>query len=369
MADTSAVQLRRFSLGLATPLGTANGEIRRREGFLVSIASDVDGTGGDTSLTGIGESTPLPGWTESLSACEAALREFQSDLDGDPVEARRADALDPELPPAARHGLSLALDGVRARAADRSLGAHLAARHDVREPAESVPVNATIGDGDPGATARAATEAVDAGFECLKIKVGVRTLDADIARLRTVRRAVGSEVALRADANGAWDRATAERAVARLAPLDLAYVEQPLSADEIEGAAALRELADGTPPIALDESLAVCGLDEVLAADAADVVVLKPMALGGPDRALAAALQAQSAGVEPVVTTTIDAVVARTAAVHVAAAVPDIRPCGLATGSLLDEDLAADPCQIEAGRAPVPVGPGLAGDAFDGLRN
>jgi len=81
-------------------------------------------------------------------------------------------------------------------------------------------------------------------------------------------------------------------------------------------------------PIALDESLATRGLDAVLDADAADAVVLKPMALGGPDRALAAARRAREAGVEPVVTTTIDAVVARTAAVHVAAAIPDVSPAG-----------------------------------------
>ena len=106
----------------------------------------------------------------------------------------------------------------------------------------------------------------------------------------------------------------------------------------------------------------------MLDAGAADAVVLKPMALGGPDRALAAALRARRAGVEPVVTTTIDAVVARTAAVHVAAAIPDVSPCGLATGALLDEDLAPDPCPIADGSLPVPSGAGLAGRAFDELR-
>jgi len=141
----------------------------------------------------------------------------------------------------------------------------------------------------------------------------------------------------RADANGAWDRETAREAVERLAPLDLAYLEQPLPADDLDGAAALRTVGErcryrhrprSPVPIPLDESLATRGLDAVLDADAADAVVLKPMALGGPDRALAAARRAREAGVEPVVTTTIDAVVARTAAVHVAAAIPDVSPAG-----------------------------------------
>ncbi|MFW5917582.1 MAG: mandelate racemase/muconate lactonizing enzyme family protein, partial [Halorubrum sp.] len=232
--------------------------------------------------------------------------------------------------------------------------------------AASVPVNATIGDADAAATVRAAERTVAAGFDCLKVKVGARSLDDDVERVRSVRQAVGDEIALRVDANGAWDRETAGRALDRLSPSALAYVEQPLPADDLEGAARLRAAAD--VPIALDESLACRDLDRVLDAGAADVVVLKPMALGGPDRALAAAQTAREVGVEPVVTTTVDAVVARVAAVHVAAAIPDVAPCGLATGSLLESDLAADPCPIADGAVAVPDGPGLAGGAFDELR-
>jgi L-alanine-DL-glutamate epimerase-like enolase superfamily enzyme len=107
----------------------------------------------------------------------------------------------------------------------------------------------------------------------------------------------------------------------------------------------------------------------VLVADAADVLVCKPMALGGPVRTLAIARRAADRDVEAVVTTTIDAVVARIGALHVAAALPAVGACGLATGSRLSNDLAPDPAPVEEGRMPVPAGPGIAGDAFDGLRH
>jgi len=354
------MHLRSFALELAAPLETANGPIDRREGFLVGI--DVEGE--DAPAPGVGEATPLPGWTESLSACESALRGVRTGEDTDELTDAVAD-IDPAVNPAARHGLALALADAKARDADWSLSARLAAEHGLSAPVDSVPVNATIGDGSPAATAREAEQAVAGGFGCVKLKLGVRDLEGDIDRLRSVRERVGDGVTLRADANGAWDRETAARALDRLEPLDLAYVEQPLPADDLEGTAALR---GGTSArIALDESLAAHGIDAILDADAADVVVLKPMALGGPDRALSAALRARAAGVEPVVTTTIDAVVARTAAVHVAAAIPEVIPCGLATGPLLAADLAADPCPVEDGQIPVPTGPGLAGDAFDEL--
>jgi len=58
--------------------------------------------------------------------------------------------------------------------------------------------------------------------------------------------------------------------------------------------------------------------------------------------------------VDPVVTTTVDGVVARTAAVHVAAAIPDVAPCGLATAELLAEDLGPDPAPVDDGRISVP---------------
>ncbi|RLM70884.1 o-succinylbenzoate synthase [Halorubrum sp. Atlit-8R] len=371
------VRHRPFAIDLTRPLGTARGEISRREGFVVTVERET----GEDGAVGLGEATPLPGWTESGEACKTAL-----DGLGDRSEVESpAEALDAASTPAARHGVSLAVADAAARDRGRRLAVHLADAAGVgAAPADAVPVNATVGDGSPSETAADARRAVEAGFDCLKVKVGARDVDADVERVRAVREAVGDAVALRADANGAWDRETASRALDALAPFDLKYVEQPLPADDLDGLAALRrgdpsdgarsddgargDKGGGSVPIAADESVAARGIDAVLDAGAADAVVLKPMALGGPDRGLAAALRARESGVDPVVTTTIDAVVARTAAVHVAAAVPDVSPCGLATASLLDDDLAPDPCPVEGGRIAVPTGPGLAGGAFDDLR-
>jgi L-alanine-DL-glutamate epimerase-like enolase superfamily enzyme len=139
----------------------------------------------------------------------------------------------------------------------------------------------------------------------------------------------------------------------------VAYVEQPLPADDLAGHAALR----GTDvDVALDESLVGRRVDSVLDADAADVLILKPMVLGGPGNAHTLALRAREQGVEPVVTTTIDGVVARLAALHVAAAVPDIGACGLATGDRLAADLAPDPTTVTDGAMSVPQSTGLGVD-------
>ena len=342
-----------FSLTLASPLSTARGEITERRGFLVG----VDDT---ATPPGIGEASPLPGWTESIEDCRDALEAT------DPATPETHP--DPSTTPAAAHAVELVGLDRRGRNDSTPLATMLRKNAfgdaDAAVP-QQVPVNATIGNDDLNATVAAAERAVTDGYDCLKLKAGSQSVEADLQRVRAVREAVGDDIALRIDANGAWDVPTAEDAIDELAALDVAYIEQPLPAANI---ADHRELRGRGVDIALDESLATASISAVLDANAADVVILKPMALGGPLQATQAAAAAREAGVEPVVTTTIDAVVARTAAVHVAAAIPDIAPCGLATGSLLADDLAADPVRISEGAASVPPGGGLCGDAFETLR-
>jgi len=341
-----------FSLPLASPLGTAAGEITDRRGLLVGLS--VDGQ------RAIGEATPLAGWTESYPACRHTLESLADDgREGPP------NLPDPTETPAAAHAVDLAVCDGRARNADQPLAAWLRQQADLGgSPPDSVPLNATIGDGDVETTVSAAVDAIQEGFEWLKLKVGARSVEADLDRIRAVDRAVGDTARIRLDANGAWNRTQAARVVDQIADFEIEYLEQPLAAADLDGAAALR--GRGTD-IAVDESLASHSLDEILDIGAADIAILKPMALGGPTRTVDIAMQARAAGLTPVVTTTVDAVVARTAAVHIAAAIPDMTACGLATGMLLDTDLTTDPIDIIEGRAQLPATSGLCGDGFDRL--
>ncbi|WP_135302923.1 mandelate racemase/muconate lactonizing enzyme family protein [Haloarcula amylovorans] len=328
-----------FSLPLDSPLETASGTIDERRGFVVR--SDHRGE------TGVGEATPLPGWTESLDDCRVAL---------DGATALRE--LDSAEVPAARHGVATALSDADARADEIPLYRWLDADSADRR-CRSVPVNATVDDGTPAETADAIAEATESGFDCCKLKVGARSVEEDVERVRRVRERVGDDVTLRADANGAWTRAEADSAFEAFESLAVEYVEQPLAADDLAGHADLR---GGSVGVALDESLAQKRVGTVFDADAADVLILKPMVLGGPGDAYTLAMQARERGIEPIVTTTIDAVVARLAAVHVAAAIPNVAACGLATGDRLARDLAPDPTTISEGRISVPQSAGLGVD-------
>ena len=327
-----------FSVELATPLETAAGAVREREGFLVRLEH--------AGTEGVGEASPLLGWTETYEECREALARAAA-------VAEHIDwgvALAKTEAPAARHALALALQEALARARGEALYRSLGGEERVR----AVPVNATLSDAPPTETAAAAADAVDRGFGCLKLKVGAQDVESDLERVRTVRDRVDARIRL--DANGAWTRSQAGQVVNAVADLGVDYVEQPLPAEDLDGHAALRGRG---VDVAVDESLAAYDIEQVLAAAAADVVVMKPMVLGGPDLAREAATTARAAGVEPVVSTTIDTVVARTGAVHLAASIPDIEPCGLATGSMLRSDLTPDPATVEDGTVAVPQEPGL----------
>jgi len=343
-----------FSVALATPLSTAAGDIERREGLLVRVS--------DGDVVGWGEATPLPGWTEPLDSCREVLADAVETLESDGPDAALADLAGA---PAARHGLSLALADLRTRQAGEPLWRHLAedAERDigggVAEEVDAVPVNAVVGDASARETADAATAAVEEGFDCVKIKMGARSVDEDTTRVQRVRSAVGDGVALRADANGGWTRVQAYEAFRTLAAAGVDYVEQPLTADDLAG---LAGLGGRGVDVAVDETLAQTPVSAVLDAGAADVVVLKPQVLGGVDRAVAAAERARDVGLRAVVTTTVDAVVARAGAVHCAAALADTGPlpaCGLATADRLADDLAPDPAPVADGEIAVPDGPGL----------
>ena len=93
---------------------------------------------------------------------------------------------------------------------------------------------------------------VDLGFDAVKIKVGRVSAREDEERIAAVRRVIGDNVELFADANNAWNDATsAIRAIRLWEEYDLGWVEEPTMPDEMEASALIA--ASVAPPIATGE--------------------------------------------------------------------------------------------------------------------
>jgi o-succinylbenzoate synthase len=350
-----AAELQPFRLRLRAPLATALGPLEFREGVLLSLRN-TDG------CRGYGEATPLEAFgTEPLDAARSSLESCAGLLEGaewnEPEEL--LEWVERRSPPTAtaRAAIDSALHDLVAREAGRSLASWLAAGEG-RSPSPAVEVNALLSSREPRTAAVEARRAVELGFRTLKLKVGAGPAPGDLERVEAVRDAVGPAPRIRLDANGAWSPEQARRRLDALAGFDLEFVEQPVAASDVVGLARVRR--DAPVRIAADESaVRLADLRRVLDAEAADVVMLKPSAIGGIGRAREAVDLARAASVEIVPTSFLDGAVGVLCALHLTASLPGRLPAsGLATSALLENDLA-EPPQPEAGRLRVPPGPGL----------
>ena len=96
---------------------------------------------------------------------------------------------------------------------------------------KSIVTDITISVNPPEEMARDARTALERGYDCLKVKVGIDP-ELDVARLAAVREAVGKEVRIRIDANQAWNAKQAVRILDQMQEkgLDIEFVEQPVPA-------------------------------------------------------------------------------------------------------------------------------------------
>jgi L-fuconate dehydratase len=145
---------------------------------------------------------------------------------------------------------------------------------------------------------RLAQEAVDAGFDHVKLKVG-RDLQDDIRRLRVAREVLGLDRHLMIDANQVWD---VDEAIVWLKQLAFAkpwFIEEPTSPDDVEGHRKIREALKGAMQVATGE---MCQnrivFKQFIARGAIDVVQIDACRLGGVNEVLAVMLMAAKHGLK-----------------------------------------------------------------------
>lgn len=336
------ISIHRYSLPLAAAFVSSKGSITHRECALIRLVAGPN--------CGLGEASPMPG------LCPDPLDQVQAELDA-------LDGTSPALPrslskveswvgelaktSAVKHALGAALIDCMAQASGRSIAKLLnpKARRDV-------PISHLYTDDD------SLLHAVMLGTQTIKIKVGIAPLAEEVAKIASIRDIVGPNIELRLDANGAWTEDQAARAIDAFLPHRVRTIEDPVSAHDFASMARLR---DRGIDIAADEAVtSATALKQIIAASAADAIVIKPMRVGTPLAALGLIQQADRAGLDTIVTTTIDGAVGRMMALHIAAAAPTarLRSCGLNTGGWLKSDFGRTP-EWSGSHVDTPSGAGL----------
>ena len=244
-------EYRRYALPFQSAVRTSRGSWEVREGLYLRLGRP-DGS------AGYGEAAPIPEFgTETVDEAEAACRSFgglvgASDLAGLP---RRLFSL--------RSALACAVGEPAGPPRHKSLGV-----------AALLPAGRQALRVAPGLT--------EVGFRVFKWKVGVAAAADEWALLDDLIGLLPAGSRIRLDANGAWDRRTAERWLDRAAERPVEFVEQPVAHDSKGAEDCLMGLAGDYPvPIALDESASVDGdVGRWIDAGWRGYFVIKPALLG-----------------------------------------------------------------------------------------
>ena len=151
-----------------------------------------------------------------------------------------------------------------------------------------IPINGLIWMGDKQTMYRRICDKLDAGFRCIKLKIGGIDFEEEISLLDYIRtRFSVSDLELRLDANGAFSPDNALTRLSRLAKYGIHSIEQPIKQHQW---ADMQQIIRQSPiPIALDEEL-IGTWDDNSRASLLDslhphYIILKPALCGGFDSA------------------------------------------------------------------------------------
>lgn len=228
---------------------------------------------------------------------------------------------------------------------------------------DSLPVAWTLASGD---TAKDIDEAermlAQRRHKIFKLKIGRRAVEADVAHVAAIKKALGDRGVVRVDVNMAWSELEAQRGLAGLVDAGCELVEQPVASVDalarLKGRYAIAVMADEslTGPVSAFELARQAG---------ADVFAVKIEQSGGLRAAQQVAAIADAAGIELYGGTMLEGAFGTIASAHVFATFRELQwGTELFGPLLLTEEILAEPLQYRDFQLAVPTAPGL-GIALD----
>lgn len=308
-----------------------------------NVVVELHSDGRSDGQVGYGEAAPSEYYGETQTTVLACMNAFADCLGDDPflieaIMARMEQRM--RLHPAAKAAVNMALYDL----IGKRLGVPLYRLFGL-DPAQTPAATYTIGIDTPERMAQQAQLAHD--YPVLKIKVGDTHDQEHLAAVRAV-----SSARMRVDANAAWTPKEAIKKIESLLPYDIAFVEQPVAPDDLEG---LRLVREHIPvPIIADESC-VTVKDIPRLAGCVDGVNLELMKNGGLTNVLKMIQVARAHGLRVMLGCTVESSLAITASAHLTPLVDDAD----LDGHLL---LAHDPfagVMVDHGKLILPDVPGL----------
>lgn len=216
----------------------------------------------------------------------------------------------------------------------------------------SIPINGLIWMGDEQFMKSQIRSKIDAGFNCLKIKIGAIDFDTELSLIKAIRKEYDVDtIELRVDANGAFSTLEAMEKLKRLSEFNLHSIEQPIRQGQYD---AMAELCAQSPlPIALDEEL--IGIHDVtkrsllLQTINPQYIIIKPTLVGGFSGSQSWIDLAEKQSVDWWITSALESNIGLNAIAQWTYQLNVNRPQGLGTGALYTNNIEA-PLKIDNGR-------------------
>ena len=207
---------------------------------------------------------------------------------------------------------------------------------------QGIPINGLIWMGSYTQMLAQIEAKMQAGFRCIKLKIGAIHFEEELSLLKMIRRHFSAkEIELRVDANGAFSPAEALEKLKRLSELDLHSIEQPIRAGQWDSMARLSQLSP--LPIALDEELigvhSTSRKKELLETIHPQYIILKPSLHGGLRGSQEWIAAASQLGIGWWITSALESNIGLNAIAQWCATLHNPLPQGLGTGALFTDNI------------------------------
>ncbi|MCM1163968.1 MAG: o-succinylbenzoate synthase [Muribaculaceae bacterium] len=204
----------------------------------------------------------------------------------------------------------------------------------------SIKINGLVWMGSADEMTRRMREKIEAGFDCIKIKIGGIDFDREL-QLLSLLRTVAPKAQLRLDANGAFAPDEALRKLEKLAMFGIHSIEQPIKAGQWREMA---EICRYSPiPIALDEELIpltdIDSRQRMLEAIHPSYIILKPTLTGGFSKSREWIDLASKYGAGWWITSALESDIGLNAIAQWTATLSPTLPQGLGTGQLYSNNI------------------------------
>ncbi len=215
----------------------------------------------------------------------------------------------------------------------------------------TIPINGLIWMGSEAFMKQQIQEKIEAGFSCIKMKIGAIDFETELNLLKSIRKEFSEgDIELRVDANGAFNPSEALEKLKRLSDYKLHSIEQPIKQVQIEEMAILCEK---TPlPIALDEELigvfSITDKQNLLETIKPQYIILKPTLVGGFKGSEEWIEEAKSLNIGWWITSALESNIGLNAIAQWTYTLNNRLPQGLGTGSLFTNNFDS-PLQVKNG--------------------